>query len=397
MKVHLFGGVWSPSCAAYALQRTFQDHGRDLHEAITKANRNFYVDDLLLSVNSTSKTTIVVHHLRDLLHKGGFRLTKWACNYSKVLQTIPLTERAAAVKEIPLMDKLPTERALGILWDLEKDQLAVQVHIPTRPETKRGLLSMISSLYDPLSILAPCIIRAKMIFQEECRRGTGWDDPQANESKEAWRRWLRGLPHLKDIRIPRCYQHDIESTTTDIQLHHFSDASQRVYGAVSYLRLTDMMGLHRVAFVYGKAKLAPLKQLTIPRLELCAAVLATKADERLRKELDLSVSQSVFWTDSTTLLRYIRNTERRFHTFVANRIAVIHEESDPDQWRYVSSGLNPADDASRGLRGDELGGCSRWTQGPPFLLLDKNQWPVEGVTREGVPSDDPEVKRKLEP
>ncbi|XP_045104409.1 uncharacterized protein LOC123499943 [Portunus trituberculatus] len=195
------------------------------------------------------------------------------------------------MKEIPLTDKLPTERALGILWDLERDQLAVQVHVPTRPETKRGLLSMISSLYDPFGILAPCVIRAKMIFQEECRRRTGWDELLADESKDAWRRWLRGLPHLEGIRIPRCYQHDIKDTISDIQLHHFCDASQRAYGAVSYLRITGVMGVHYVAFVYGKAKLAPLKQLTIPRLELCAAVLAIKADERLRRELDLSISR----------------------------------------------------------------------------------------------------------
>ncbi|XP_045104393.1 uncharacterized protein LOC123499927 [Portunus trituberculatus] len=155
MKVHLFGGVWSPSCAAFALQRTFQDHGKYLHEEIQKASRNFYVDDLLHSVESPGKATIVIHRLRKLLNKGGFRLTKWSCNQKRVLKEVPQSEQAMGVKEILLGDKLPTERALGILWDLEEDELAVQVQIPKKPETKRGLLSMISSIYDPLGFFCP--------------------------------------------------------------------------------------------------------------------------------------------------------------------------------------------------------------------------------------------------
>ncbi|XP_045118426.1 uncharacterized protein LOC123508647 [Portunus trituberculatus] len=253
------------------------------------------------------------------------------------------------VKEILLGDKLPTERALGILWDLEEDELAVQVQIPKKPETRRSLLSMISSIYDPLGFLAPSVIRAKMIFQEECRRRTGWDEKLADKTMTAWRRWLTDLPYLTRIRVPRCYRHESTGSTTDVQLHHFSDASQHAYGVVSYLRMTNAEGAHQISFVCGKAKLAPLKQQTIPRLELCAAVLATRADKQIRKELDQRINRTTFWTDSTAVLQYIRNTERRFHVFVANRISAIHEESNPEQWRHVSSSINPADDASRGL------------------------------------------------
>ena len=354
MKVHLFGGVWSPSCAAYALQRTFQDHGGQLHEDIRKTNRNFYVDDLLLSVESPSKATIVIHRLRQLLQKGGLRLTKWICIHKEVLRSVPESEKAVGVKRVLLADTLPTERALGILWDLEEDELAVQVQVPKKPETNRGLLNMISSIYDPLGFLAPSVIRAKLIFQEECKRKMGWDEDLADNTKWAWRKWLTELPHLAHLRAPRCYRHDAIGATKDLQLHHFSDASQDAYGVVSYLRMTDTAGSHHVSFVCGKAKLAPLKRLTIPRLELCAAVLAARADRYLRRELEHQIDKSIFWTDSTAVLQYIHNTEKRFQTFVANRVTAIHEDSKPEQWRHVNSALNPADDASRGLNGAEL-------------------------------------------
>ncbi|XP_042236976.1 uncharacterized protein LOC121876104 [Homarus americanus] len=147
MKVHLFGEVWSPSCAGYALRRKFQDDGQRLHEEIKKASRNFYVDDLLLSVASPGKPAIVTHQLRQLMKKGGFRLTKWICNHKGVLRAVPQTERAMEVKEVLLKDdRLPTEQALGIMWDLENDELAVRIQIPTKPQTKQGLLSMVSSI-----------------------------------------------------------------------------------------------------------------------------------------------------------------------------------------------------------------------------------------------------------
>ncbi|KAK8375786.1 hypothetical protein O3P69_008495 [Scylla paramamosain] len=139
MTVHLFGGVWSPSFAGYALQRTFDDYGPHFSEEVRKARRSFYVADLLLSVPSLSRATGMTHHLQQLLNKGGFRLTKWICNKKEVLETVPKLERMTGMREVVVKDdKLPTERALGILWDLEEDQLAVRIQIPPRPETKRG-------------------------------------------------------------------------------------------------------------------------------------------------------------------------------------------------------------------------------------------------------------------
>ena len=134
----------------------------------------------------------------------------------------------------------------------------------------------------------------------------------------------------------------------------------------------------------GKARTAPLKSITIPRLELSAAVLASRLDKIIRREIDLPVHESVFWTDSTCVMNYIRSNEKRFHTFVANRVAIIHDGS---------SLSNPAGDASRGLAVDSLIKKNRWIRGPDFLWEQESRWPTQPTTVREIPDDDPEIKR----
>ena len=168
---------------------------------------------------------------------------------------------------------------------------------------------MVSSIYDPLGIIAPKTIHAKMIFQDECKRRVGWDEQMEERNKGAWQQWLNDLPYLSQLSLPRCYRPKEFGPLETVQLHHFSDASERAYGCVAYLRLTGQDGTHHVSFVCGRARLAPLKWLTIPRLELCAAVLAANADKQLRSELQWSINKSVFWTNCTVVLHYINNAE----------------------------------------------------------------------------------------
>ena len=168
--------------------------------------------------------------------------------------------------------------------------------------------------------------------------------------------------------------------SSSVTLHHFSDASQQGYGAVSYLRSMNDKGIIHCSFVMGKARTAPLKSITIPRLELSAAVLATRLDKIIRREIDLPIRDSVFWTDSTCVINYIRSNDKRFHTFVANRVAVIRDGSSPSQWRYVSTEENPADDASRGLAISSVTKNSRWINGPDFLWEPESRWPAKGTS-----------------
>ncbi|XP_042230825.1 uncharacterized protein LOC121872224 [Homarus americanus] len=328
MKVHIFGGVWSPSCATYALRRTFHDHRSEFPDMVAQAEVNFYVDDLLMSLDSSTEASMLACQLRRLLACGGYRLTKWASNHKGVLATIPPEERQNALKEIDL------------------------------------------------------------------RRRLGWDEPLSAVNHTTRSTWLGELAHLGKLSVPRCLKTACAKEIISAQLHTFCDASQAAYGAVTYLRMVDSGGSIQCSFVYGRAKLAPLKQLTIPRLGLCAAVLAVNADRTIRREMTMTIHESYFWTDSMLVLQYIANSSRRFQTFVANRIAVIQELSRTDQWRHVGTSLNPADDATRGLPVLDLVAGSRWIRGPDFLLSVEEWWP-KGKELPAVLNDLLEVKREV--
>ena len=144
------------------------------------------------------------------------------------------------------------------------------------------------------------------------------------------------------------------------ELHHFCDASLSAYDSVSYLRAVNAEGKIHCTLLLGKSRLAPIRQMTIPRLELCAAVIAVRMDRMLSRELTLEIQDSVFWTDSMIVLQYIYTRSKRFQTFVANRLSVIPDGSVPNQWRKVGTKENPADDVSRGLRGVEMVSSDRW-------------------------------------
>eukprot|EP00112_Aurelia_sp_Birch-Aquarium-sp1_P003366 Seg1376.1 transcript_id=Seg1376.1/GoldUCD/mRNA.D3Y31 product="Solute carrier family 35 member F5" protein_id=Seg1376.1/GoldUCD/D3Y31 len=174
-----------------------------------------------------------------------------------------------------------------------------------------------------------------------CRKKLAWDDPAPEEERQCWKQWLAELQTLQEFSVDRCFKPETFGEPNMTELHHFSDASEAGYRAVSYIRMTNNKGAVHCAFVTGKSRLSPLKYMTIPRLELSAATVAVKLDQKIRKELDCEIKKSIFWTDSQAVLRYIYNENRRFQTFVANRLAIIHEGSDPEQWRgcFLTSSL----------------------------------------------------------
>ena len=392
MTRHLFGGIWSPACAAFALRETLKK-GKARSR---RAERSFYVDDLLLSTDTEDEAIRWTQELQEDLKRGGFHLTKWMSNSKRVMATIPQHERSAQVKTLNLTrDHLPVDRALGVLWDLENDSLQISVSTPRKPDTRRGMLSTMSTVFDPLGFMAPFTVRAKMMFQDEVRRGESWDKGLAKTNRTKWAMWLKELEGLVDFRLDRCLFTSRFGRLVSAQLHHFCDASTKAYAAVSYLRMEDDVGFVQARLIMARTKLAPLKSTTVPRLELCAAVLAANSDVKLRREVSLPIERSIFWTDSMIVLQYIASSSRRFHTFVANRLGVIHRSSSPQQWRHVRSEDNPADEASRGLSANELLVSKRWPNGPHFLCLPECSWPHQPNTCTTDLEGDPEVKREV--
>ncbi|XP_046341271.2 uncharacterized protein LOC124122193 [Haliotis rufescens] len=394
MTVHLFGGVWSPSCASYALRRTAEDNSATYEPKVVQTVlENFYVDDCLKSLMSEIETIEHVQNLCSLVSHGGFKLNKWISNSREVLRSIPEEQTAKGVKGVDLIGgTLPKERALGVLWDTENDVFGFRITIKNKPDTRRGLMSVIASVYDPLGFVSPYILQAKKVFQSETRLHKGWDELLNQTNSVKWTKWVEDLPKLENFKLSRCV---ITQASEDgsYELHHFSDASCEGYGAVSYLRVVNNDGPVQCFLLISKSRLAPLKQMTIPRLELSAAVISVKLDVMLRQELKMEISRSVFWTDSTIVIQYIRNENKRFHVFIANRIALIRESSEPNQWRHVGSTENPADDVSRGLDADKMVSSDRWKHGPEFLFQAESEWPTSTNLSLEIPDGDKEVKK----
>ena len=295
MRVHLFGGRWSPSCCSYVLQRTAEDHRGDYDMVVVdSAINDFYVDDLLKSMVDEEKAVMMVKQLRDLMSKGGFRLTKWISNNRTVLASIEEKERAKQVRDLDLnFEALPTERALRVYWDVEMDKFSYHIVLKERPLTRRGLLSVVSSMYDPLGFASPFIMPAKKLIQDLSRAKLGWDDALSSRDLDRWECWKNDLAVVEGLQVDRCIKSEELGKVVSIQLHHFSDASESAYGACSYIRMVDCDGKAHTSLLIAKSRLAPLRGLTIPRLELAAAWVSVRLDTMLRRELTLPIHECI--------------------------------------------------------------------------------------------------------
>jgi hypothetical protein len=254
MLVHLFGATSSPSCAGFCLRKVAEEfEGEFDPETIQTIRRNFYVDDCLKSVQDTEKAIQLIKELCQILARRSFRLTKFVCNDVKVLSSIPESERAQSIVSLDL-DELPVERALGVEWNVKEDTFSFRVAERKKAATRRGILSDVSSMYDPLGFAAPFILPAKRLLQQLCKEKIGWDEDVPPSVLEAWERWLNDLPLWRSISVPRYLKSHQLGPLKSIQLHHFSDASFAGYGVVSYLRFEDVDEKVNCALVMAKSR-----------------------------------------------------------------------------------------------------------------------------------------------
>ncbi|KAL0147388.1 hypothetical protein M9458_057315, partial [Cirrhinus mrigala] len=222
----------------------------------------------------------------------------------------------------------------------------------------RNIYRILASQYDPLGYLIPFTTRAKIIVQRLWEKKRDWDDP-----------------HLP-ADLLQTWTDPIKDTTTTLRdIHVFCDGSERAYGSVAYLRTEVEHGQTEVAFLTARSRVAPKKQQSVPRLELCAALTGAQLAKVLQTELNLPIRQTILWTDSTTVLTWLQSDSCRFKVFVGTRVAEFQDLTQKHSWRYVPSACNPADDITRGRGLCELGSESRWCQGPRFLKDPPNLWP----------------------
>jgi hypothetical protein len=373
----LFGNAASPFCAQYTLHSHAQTHAREYPAAAESVDHSMYVDDLLDSCETVPDAQNLQLQLSELLALAGFKLRKWASNDDEVLRNVPEEDRLSTF-EINSQET-PSTKTLGVLWDAKADAFSFQVKQPDANElpTKRNVLSTIAALYDPLQFLSPFVLRAKVLMQEIWTAGIDWDDVLPDELRKQWEKWLSELPLLSKVVIPRCLR---KAHPEKIELHLFLDASKAAYATVAYLVCHYRDHSISSCLVASKCRVAPVKTMTIPRLELMGAILSVRLAQTILKVL--TVDRALFWTDSENVWHWVRNQSREFKPFVANRIGEIQRSTNPDQWYHVPGTLNPADLATRGLSAEELASCEFWMGGPKFLKSGVAAWPATPRNRD---------------
>ena len=392
-RVHIFGASSSPAVAQFGLKSAASDginkYGQNVCDFIDK---HFYVDDGLKSVSSTDEALELIDKGIKLCNDGGMKLHKFASNSREVLEVLPPEIRVDSMKDLDLSkDPLPIERTLGVKWCIESDSFKFRIVVDSSKNTRRGVLQTVCSMYDPLGFISPVILLGKVILQDICRDGLGWDDPMPESLFSRWTRWLSELPHLENAEVPRCYLPEEFGDLQTAELHHFSDASSSGYGQCSILRLIDVNDKIHCSLVIAKSRVAPLKATTIPRLELMAAVLSAEVGQVIGQELEYDLHH-YYWTDSKIVLGFLANDVKRFHVFVANRIQKIKDVTSTQQWLHVSSNDNPADIASRGCTGKQLL-LSTWFTGPQFLLQDVDVGQQTTFEKFDIDPTNPEVRK----
>ena len=314
------------------------------------------MDDIMTSLK-TDEAVKARDQLIQLLGKVGFKIRRWCGNKPQVLEDVPLEDRVANVNIEE--SELPCMKALGVQWNAEMDMFTFKLNPPKDTVyTNRGFLKKLATLFDPLQMLAPFTIRARMAVQETWLLGLEWDEEFPVELKKC-QRWFHQLPELSGVQLPRCYRMT-RKTVTDASIHTMADASQLAYAAVSYVWHEYEDGEITVRFIAAKAKVGPTKATSIPRLELMAAVLGLRLSRKVAELLQIPFRNCTLWTDSEDVICWIQGQPRMYKTFVANRVSEIHQKSDPRQWHHVPTELNCADDATRGLRARELTTDHRW-------------------------------------
>ena len=323
---------------------------------------------------------------------GGFKLTKFLSNNKQVLQSIDEADRRLGVKDKDLMVYLPAEQASGVLWDTETDKFAFRVTLKQKLWTRRSLLSVISSIYNPLGFAAPFLLQGKLLIQQLCKENLRWDETILDNIQRQWTKWERQLKKLEKLSVDRCLRPANFGKIVDCSLHHVADACEYAYGQASYLCIVDETGRIHCCSVIGKSRVAPLKYITMPRMELVAATHSLKTSALLKRELQMNYDKEIFWTDSEVTLGYIRNESKKFKIFVANRIELIREHSEAEQWHYVNTKENPADYVSRGISMGNRDNVERWILGPKFPWESEYTWNTNTKTP-AINSEDPKLKK----
>ena len=365
-----FGIVSSPFLLAATIRYHFRSDASETGQQIL---RNTYVDNVITGKDSIDDAVSYYHHAKNAFAAASMNLREWTSNSLTVLEQLPVVDRAKGY----------VHKCLGLSWNTQDDTLkSPSVYAADHiVYSKRQILQVISQVFDPLGLLSPVVIRAKILMQEAWKCEVEWDCRLPETILGSWRRIAQDLDSACETSYPR-YLGIAPGQADFSELHVFCDASQSAYATVAYLRLLSGDSVS-TQIIFSKSRVAPVKSVSIPRLELMAAVLGVKVIRFLRQQLLISLPETYLWTDSTTVLHWLES-KKSLPVFIKNRITFI--QSVPGiTHHYVQSHSNPADLPSRGVGASALRQSDLWWHGPSWLHDSSSftaQLGGEGLLRE---------------
>ncbi|XP_055589574.1 uncharacterized protein LOC129741808 [Uranotaenia lowii] len=398
MDVATFGATCSPCSAQYAKNLNASEHRDRYPEAAAAIVEGTYVDDFLDSRDSAREAVEIAQGVVTINGAAGFQIPTWQSNSIEVLREIS-NESENSTKRFSVDRMTATDRVLGMVWrpspdvfvfeNVFRDDLQTLLTGHIIP-TKRQVLQVVMSLFDPLGIVAAFTIHGKILMQDIWRSGVNWDESIRLTDFENWKRWIGVLPDLAKVTIPRCYFPNYDPISYDsLQLHIFTDASETAYACVAFFRIVDR-GSPRCCLVASKAKVTSLRPQSIPRNELNGAVIGARLMESIVDSHRLKICKRYFWTDSSVVISWLHADPRKYRQYVGFRVGEILSKTQVDEWRWIASKLNVADAATKWGSGPNLDPDNQWFKGPEFLYLPESEWPSRKLN---LPEPTEEVKK----
>lgn len=362
------------------------DKKHDYPEASSIILEDFYVDDMITGADTIEDLQQLKFDICEVLKSAGFQLAQWRSNVTNVLDFGVFQEN------FNFQDNEMT-KTLGISWNPNKDlfQFTTSINLNSEKLTKRIVLSVIGQIFDPLGIIGPVVIKAKIILQKLWKMRIDWDEHIPSDYNKSFLQFFNELSYLHRISVPR---HVLLPKYIKVQFHGFCDASESAYGCCIYVRTISECGNIRSQLLCSKSRVAPLKVISLPRLELCGALLLARLLAKVIESMKLNIDEIFLWTDSKIVLGWLSKEPTHWKTFIANRVSEIQGLTDVRQWRHVSSADNPADIISRGCNPQLLRERKLWWSGPSFLDTNMSEWPYQYIITDNDIENIPE-KRKF--
>ncbi|XP_062713721.1 uncharacterized protein LOC134290575 [Aedes albopictus] len=383
--VAIFGATCSPCQSQYVKNLNASNHEEQYPNAAAAIKNRHYVDDYLDSVDTEEEGVQLALEVAEVHQNAGFHIRNWVSNKPKVLEAIGEV-KPATVKHLTMNSQSGFVRLLGISWIPGEDAFCFNLSLQgdleelakgERAPTKRMMLSLLMRIYDPLGLVGSLVIQGKILLRDVWREKVKWDEQIPEDIFGRWKLWLQALKDLDKIKIQRCYFPGYDPDNYEsLELHIFVDGSAQAYSAAAYFRIRDK-GQIRCALVASKTKVAPLQLLSIPRIELQAAVIGARLRRTIVEGHSVKVKRTCFWGDSSNVISWIRSDTRRYRQYVAFRVNEILSLSMVEEWRWLGTNKNVADEATKWGKGPNCKPDSRWMRGPAFLYEEENSWPKD--------------------